>query len=142
MVIAARQANPSNAHNISFGAAVMLLGDTVGGTLISAADWLASGGGFSVGTGTTHSSTTIDTLALTDADSTSNSADYVRRVQFLFAVKDASAAPMLFSRSSGVLILDSANGTADNRSLRIGFSHISQRPNVDCSSRFRASSIS
>lgn len=67
MVIAARQANPSNAHNISFGAAVMLLGDTVGGTLISAADWLASGGGFSVGTGTTHSSTTIDTLALTDA---------------------------------------------------------------------------
>lgn len=67
MVIAARQANSSNAHNISFGQAVMLLGDTMGGTLISAADWFASGGGYSVGTASTHSNTTVDTLAFNAA---------------------------------------------------------------------------
>jgi hypothetical protein len=65
LVIAARQANPSNAHNISFGQACMLLGDTIGGTLISAADFFANGGGYSVGTVSTHGTTTLDTLALT-----------------------------------------------------------------------------
>lgn len=46
LVIASRQANSSNAHAISFGAAVVLIGDSAGGTWRSAADFIAQGGTF------------------------------------------------------------------------------------------------
>ena len=41
MVIAARQVYSSAAHSISFGQAVVLLGDSLGGTYESAADYIA-----------------------------------------------------------------------------------------------------
>ena len=68
--IISKQANTSNASNISFGDAVVILPDSTGGTCKQFADWQANGGGLAVvgatGTNTTFTPTSASLAGISN----------------------------------------------------------------------------
>jgi hypothetical protein len=61
--VVSRQANAANVANINVGDAVVLMPDATGGTVKQFADWLATGGGFTIATATASASATLTPAA-------------------------------------------------------------------------------